>query len=404
MFGNRVRLFRLLGIPISLDLSWLIILALVTWSLEQAFRERLMPQFYSETAASIPPSYYWIMGLIGALAFFVCVVLHELGHAIVARSLGMPIRGITLFLFGGVAELGDEPVSAGVEFLMAIAGPAVSLILAIGLAVLTWVGYNGGWAPEVVLVLGYLAAINGLVLVFNLIPAFPLDGGRVLRSILWAVTGKLRQATHWASVLGQGFAWLLIAVGILELFWGSFISGIWLGLIGWFLNNAARTSYQQVLIRQALQGEPVRHFMNAQPIVVPSSLDLRQWVEDYVYRYHRKAFPVVSDGHLEGVITTQALMQVPRGEWDRHTVGELMRHDVRALTIRPDADAVYALAKMQRTGSSRLLVTDEDRLVGIISLKDLLRFLNLKLELESASPANGVGGNNGEDHHEGKLA
>jgi Zn-dependent protease len=280
MFGNRVRLFRLLGIPISVDLSWLVILALVTWSLAQVFRVQLMPQFYPESVSGIRPATYWIMGLIGALAFFVCVVLHELGHAIVARSLGMPIRGITLFLFGGVAELGDEPASAGVEFLMAIAGPAVSLILAIVLAVLAWTGYNGGWAPEVVLVLGYLSFINGLVLVFNLIPAFPLDGGRVLRSMLWAVSGKLRQATHWASALGQGFAWLMIVLGVFEFFGGSIISGIWLGLIGLFLNHAARTSYQQVLIRQALQGEPVRHFMTTQPIVVPSSLDLRQWVED----------------------------------------------------------------------------------------------------------------------------
>jgi Zn-dependent protease/CBS domain-containing protein len=389
MFGNRMRLFRLLGIPISVDASWLIILALVTWSLAKIFRERLMPEFYA--GVNIPPSYYWIMGLIGALAFFVCVVLHELGHAVVARSLGMPIRGITLFLFGGVAELGDEPRSAGVEFLMASAGPAVTVILGIVLGLLAWVGYNAQWAPEVVLVLGYLSFVNGLVLVFNLIPAFPLDGGRVLRSILWAATGKLRQATHWASLLGQGFAWLMITVGILELFAGNFIGGIWLGLIGFFLNSAARSSYQQVLIRQALQGEPVRHFMNAEPIAVPSSLDLRHWVEDYVYRYHRKAFPVVSDGHLEGIITTQALAQLPRGEWDRHTVGEVMRHDVRALTIRPDDDAVHALVKMQRTGSSRLLVTEEDRLVGIITLKDLLRFLNLKLELENAPSVNGNG-------------
>jgi Zn-dependent protease/CBS domain-containing protein len=404
MFGTRWRLFRLLGIPISVDLSWLIILALVILSLAQVFRQELMPKFYPTEVAHIPPSYYWIMGLIGALAFFVCVVLHELGHAIVARSLGMPIRGITLFLFGGVAELGDEPVSAGVEFLMAIAGPAVSLILAIGLGVLAWIGYNGGWAPEVVLVVGYLAFINALLLAFNLIPAFPLDGGRVLRSILWAVTGNLRRATHWASVLGQGFAWLLIAFGIFQFFAGNWVSGIWLGLIGLFLNSAARSSYQQVLIRQALQGEPVRHFMNPQPIVVPSSLDLRQWVEDYVYRYHRKAFPVVSNGHLEGVITTQALMQIPRSEWDRHTVAEMMRHDVRALTVRPDADALVALAKMQRTGSSRLLVTEDDRLVGIISLKDLLRFLNLKLELDGTPPVNGVGPNNGVEDQEEKLA
>jgi Zn-dependent protease len=386
MFGTRWRLFRLLGIPISLDASWLVILALLTLSLTEMFPE-LMRKYYPGTV-SVAPYYYWIMGLVAALAFFVCVLLHELGHAIVARSQGMPIRGITLFLFGGVAELGDEPVSAGTEFLMAIAGPVVSVILALVLWGLALVGYHAGWPPEVVIVLGYLGSINGLVLVFNLIPAFPLDGGRVLRSILWAATGKLRQATYWASLLGQAFAWLLIGCGVVQFFWENWLSGIWLGLIGFFLNNAARSAYQQVLIRQALQGEPVRHFMNLQPIVVPPSLDLRRWVEDYVYRYHRKTFPVVADGHLEGIITTQALAQVPRAEWEQHTVGELMRPDVRALTISPNSDALQALAKMQRTGSSRLLVTEGDHLIGIISLKDLLRFLNLKLELEGA-PENG---------------
>jgi Zn-dependent protease/CBS domain-containing protein len=399
MFGTRWRLFRLLGIPISLDASWLIILALLTLSLGQMFPQ-LMEKYYPGVAPYAPYE-YWIMGLIAALAFFACVLLHELGHAVVARSMGMPIRGITLFLFGGVAELGEEPVSAGTEFAMAVAGPAVSLLLVIVLGLLCLVGSHAGWPPGVVIVLGYLAGVNGLVLVFNLIPAFPLDGGRVLRSILWGATGKLRQATRWASALGQGFAWLLIACGIVQFFAGQWLSGIWLGLIGFFLNNAARSSYQQVLIRQALQGEPVRHFMNPQPITVPPSLDLRTWVEDYVYHYHRKVFPVVADGHLQGVITTQALTEIPRSEWDQHSVGELMRHDIGALTIRPDADALQAFAKMQRTGSSRLLVTEGDHLVGIISLKDLLRFLNLKLELEGApEPSRGPSNSHEDLAHE----
>lgn len=402
MFGTRWRLFRLLGIPISLDASWLIILALLTLSLSQMFPE-LLEKFYYGVRPSISPYYFWAMGLIAALAFFVCIVLHELGHAVVARSLGMSIRGITLFLFGGVAELGDEPVSAGTEFLMAIAGPAVSLLLAIVLGVAASVGYNSGWAPEIVIVLGYLASINALVLIFNLIPAFPLDGGRVLRSILWAATGKLRKATYWASLLGQGFAWVLIAWGIVQFFSGAWLSGVWLGMIGLFLNNAARSSYQQVIIRQALQGEPVRRFMNPQVILVPPTLDLARWVEDYVYRYHRKAFPVVANGKLEGVITTQALTQIPRAEWGQHTVGEMMRHDVRALTIRPDADALHALAKMQRSGSSRLLITEDDQVLGIISLKDLLRFLNLKLELEGMPPENGLARTPGPESHEETL-
>ncbi|HWG45854.1 MAG TPA: site-2 protease family protein [Gemmataceae bacterium] len=385
MFGRRWRLFRLRGIPISLDASWLIILALLTLSIASLF-PTLMREYFGDAAPALPPYAYWFMGLIAALAFFGCILLHEMGHAIVARSRGMSIRGITLFLFGGVAELEDEPPSAATEFLMAIAGPTVSVLLGIGFALLTGIGYYGGWTPPVLMVLGYLALINLLVLAFNLIPAFPLDGGRVFRSILWAATGDLRRATLWASRAGQAFAWLLIFWGVMQFFTGNWLGGIWTGLIGLFLNNAAQSSYQQVLIRQALHGEPVRRFMNGEPIVVPPALDLRRWVEDFVYRYHHKAFPVVSDGHLEGCITTQALADIPRGQWDQHTVGEVMRHDLRTITIPPDADALDALGRMRRTGSSRLLVVERGRLIGMVSLKDLLRFLSLKIELEDSGP------------------
>jgi CBS domain-containing protein len=264
---------------------------------------------------------------------------------------------------------------------MAIAGPIVSAVLGGVFWLLAGLGEGASWLPSVVLVLAYLAEINLIVLVFNLIPAFPLDGGRVLRSILWGATGNLRRATRWASSLGQVFAWVLIILGVLRFFAGDWWGGLWTGLIGMFLNNAARSSYQQLLVRDALAGEPVRHFMTSEPIVVPPTLDLQHWVEDYVYRYHRKVFPVASNGHLDGFISTQALSRLPREEWSRHTVGELMRHDLRTISIPPTADALTALSKMQRTGSSRLLVTDGERLLGIVSLKDLLRFLNLKIEL-----------------------
>jgi CBS domain-containing protein len=276
----------------------------------------------------------------------------------------------------------SEPGSALSEFLMAIAGPIVSGILALIFWLLAGIGEDQGWPVALQVFLILLWQINLMVLIFNLVPAFPLDGGRVLRSILWGAMRNLRRATHVAALLGQGFAWFLIAIGILYLFNpATLVSGIWLGLIGLFLNRAAQASYQQVLVRQALKGEPVRRFMNPEPVVVPPTMDLRSWVENYVYRHHRKMFPVVTEGHLQGVIGTRRLAEIPREEWDRHQVGEVMRQDVRPLSISPDTDALDALSRMQQTGSSRLLVVEGDHLVGIVSLKDLLRFLNLKMEL-----------------------
>jgi Zn-dependent protease/CBS domain-containing protein len=371
MFNHRWRLFRLLGVPISLDASWLIILFLLSWTLITVFAQEV------PGLATID---YTVMGVGAALAFFVCIVLHELGHALVARAVGIPMRGITLFLFGGVAEMEDEPPSAGSEFLMAIAGPAVSAVLTL----IFWLWSGVTENPALGSPLSYLARINLAVLIFNMVPAFPLDGGRVLRSGLWAVLGSLRRATYWAALFGQGFAWLLIGLGILELFSGLVFPGIWLCLIGIFLNKAARGSYQQILLRQALKGEPVSKFMNPAPIVVPPELDLRHLVEDYVYQFHRKMYPVTSNGHLAGVVTTRALADFPRQEWDKHTVAEVMQSDLDPISIAPSADALQALGAMQRTGSSRLLVMEGDKLLGIVSLKDLLRFLDLKIELENS--------------------
>jgi len=370
MFGRRWRLFRLLGIPISVDASWLIILALLTWTLFNLF---------NEAVPGLSLTVYVLMGLGAALAFFTCIVLHELGHALTARAVGIPMSGITLFLFGGVAEMEDEPRSALSEFLMAIAGPAVSAVL----AALFWLASSLTEAPAIAFPLRYLAVINLTVLIFNLVPAFPLDGGRVLRSMLWGLTGNLRRATYWSSLLGQAFAWLLIWFAILNFFAGHVVQGVWLGLIALFLKSAAQGGYQQVLVRQTLRGEPVSRFMTREPIVVPPNLDLRTWVEDFVYRCHRKQFPVASKGSVAGVIGTQALAKYPRAEWPNHTVAEAMQPDVAALSIAPNADALQALAQMRRTESSRLLVMDGDHLVGVVSLKDLLRFLDLKLELDN---------------------
>jgi Zn-dependent protease/CBS domain-containing protein len=384
MSGTRWQLFRLLGIPICVDASWLIILALLTWTLMNFFREAV---------PGLPPAAYGLLGAGVALAFFTCIVLHELGHAVVARATGLRVRGITLFLFGGVAELAEEPSAAGAEFLMAIAGPLVSAVLGGGFWLLASLGGAAGWPPEVVIALTYLAWINLTVLVFNLVPAFPLDGGRVLRAAMWGLLGSLRRATYWAALFGQGFACVLIGLGVLHFFAGQVFQGVWLGLIGLFLNNAARASYEQVLVRQTLGGTPVARLMTARPIVVPPELDLRQWVEDYVYRHHRKAFPVVSGDRLEGLISIEALSRYSRAEWDRHTVAEAMARNLEGMSIPPDADALQALAQMQASGSSRLLVVEGGRLLGIVSIRDLLDVMQLKLELEDGrdKPEDGSG-------------
>jgi Zn-dependent protease/CBS domain-containing protein len=382
MPSTRWRLFRLLGIPIRIDVSWFIILVLLTGTLLLLFRQEL---------PDVGLGVCSLLALGTALIFFSCIVLHELGHALVARAIGIPIRGITLFLFGGVAEFGGEPESAWSEFIMAAAGPVVSAVLTALFAVAAVLGSDAGWPAALLLMLGYLAFINLMILMFNMVPAFPLDGGRILRAILWGLSRSLRRSTRWASFLGRAFAWVLIAVGMLQFLDGHLFQGVWLTVIGVFLNHAARASYEQVLLRQALLGEPVSRFMTPSPIVVPPSTDLRHWVEDYVYRFHRKAFPVTSNGHVEGVISTPELARFPHGEWERHTVAEVMRRDVEALSIPPDGDALDALARMQRTGSNRLLVTDHDHLVGVVSLKDLLDFLDLKVQRDDSDAASADG-------------
>jgi Zn-dependent protease/CBS domain-containing protein len=383
MLGTRHRLFPLLGVPISVDASWLVIFALLTLSLANAF-PAMLHDYFPRTGAQPDSLTYWVMGLVTALAFFTCIVLHELGHALAARAQGIPIRGITLFLFGGVAELGDEPPSPGSEFWMAIAGPGVTVVL----TALFWfgavLGYYAGWPHPLVIVLAYLATINGIVLVFNLVPALPLDGGRVLRSILWKTSGSFRTATSWAARAGTFFAGCLIALGIVQFFASHWLAGVWTALIGLFLHNAAQRGYHQATLRQALRGEPVSRFMRPNPIVVPASIDLLQWVEDFLYRYDQTTFPVVSGDQLKGFIETRVLNRVPRSEWPNRSVSELMRTDIDALAISPETDALDALTKMLRSDLSCLVVTKGDDVLGTVCLHDLLRFLHLTLDLGEA--------------------
>jgi len=231
-------------------------------------------------------------------------------------------------------------------------------------------------------VLSYLWVINLVLAAFNLVPAFPLDGGRVLRSLLWGYSKRLTWATRIASRIGSGFGFLLMLLGVLFFIRGDLVGGIWWFLIGMFVRSASAGSYQQLLTKQVLAGHPVRQFMQENPIAVPYQISIQQLVEDYVYRHHFKMFPVLEGERLVGCITTGQIKELSRSEWNQHTVKELSSGCSQENTISPDTDATDALSQMHRTHNSRLMVVEGDRLVGIIALKDLLGFLSLKLDLE----------------------
>ncbi len=371
---RRIPLFKLFGFEVRLDLSWLFIGALITWSLAKGFFPQRFADLSSET--------YWWMGLAATLGIFASIVFHELCHSLVARRFGLEIKGITLFIFGGVAEMEGEPRSAVAEFTMALAGPLSSVVLALALYGGRVVGRWFDLPLPVWGVLSYLSYMNFLLAGFNLIPAYPLDGGRVLRSILWKWKRDLVWATRIASRIGSAFGSFLIILGLWYMLTGHLFNGFWWLLIGSFLRTASQSSYRQVITRQALEGTQVRRFMRTDPVTVPPSLTLDRLVEEFLLRHHHKLYPVTDEGRLVGCITTQQVSLVPREEWPRRTVGELASGCNADNTIIPDLDAMAALARMNRTGKSRLMVVEGGKLVGIITLKDIMGYLAVKLELE----------------------
>jgi Zn-dependent protease len=374
MFGKGIRLFSLAGFEVRLDPSWLVIAVLATWSLAAGFFPRQI-EGLSQTA-------YWIMGVVGALGLFASIVLHEFGHSVVARRYGMPMKGITLFIFGGIAEMGDEPPGPKAEFWVAVAGPIVSALIAISGWALHVSSQAAGFPAPVHGVVYYIAIINTALVLFNMVPAFPLDGGRVLRSFLWARRGSLRQASSTTSRIGAGFGLGLIALGVVNFIAGSFVGGIWYVLLGLFLRGAANQGYQQVVLRDALSGSSIRRFTNDQPVTVSPDTSVQKLIDDYVLRYHHKMFPVTRNGHLLGAVRLDQVKDIPPDERDRHTVEEIVTPPDEANSIDADADAVQALAAMHKARGSRMMVVKADKLEGILSLKDLQEFLALKLELE----------------------
>ncbi|MDD5553928.1 MAG: site-2 protease family protein, partial [Candidatus Omnitrophica bacterium] len=325
---------------------------------------------------------YWWMGIGGSLGLFLSIVFHEAVHSLVARRFGMEMRGITLFIFGGIAHMSQEPPDPKAEFLMAAAGPASSIFLGFvfHLAALA-LPLN----PQTIGMIGllrYLRWINWALAVFNLLPAFPLDGGRILRSALWKWKNDINFATRISSRLGSVFGFVISFLGVLNIFAGAFIAGMWWLLIGMFLRGASQASYQNLLIVRAFKGETVGHFMQAEPVTVPLSISVRKLIEDYIYKYHHKMFPVVEEDKLVGCVSTREIKEVPKQEWEEKKVKDIVKKCSPGNTVSPDTDAMTALSIINRTKNGRLLVTEGDKLAGIITLKDLMGFFSLKIDLE----------------------
>jgi len=378
MFGRTYTLFKMFGFAVRVDASWLIIAVLITWSLAAMVFPHQQP--------GLSHVEYWLMGIAGAFLLFASIIVHEFAHSLVARRSGLAMKGITLFIFGGVAEMEREPSSAKAEFQMAIAGPLTSVAVGVVFFILA-LALRGSWPVAVVGVFTYLYWINWVLAAFNMIPAFPLDGGRVLRALLWQWKGNIWEATRIASTIGSGFGVLLIAYGVYRLlFFGDFIGAVWLFLIGMFLRSVAQGSYQQLIVQRMLEGEPIRRFMNTNPVTVPPALSLEDLVEHYIYKYHYKMFPVVNESNdLLGCVTTKEVKAIPRGEWARNSVQAVMRASCAEDIVTPDTDAIKALTQMKKTQNSRLMVVDNGQLAGVLTLKDLLDFLSSKIELESGS-------------------
>lgn len=369
--------FTVFGVRLRIHISWLIIAVLIAWSLASGS----LPAVYE----GLPSGSYWAMALMIVVGLAVSILLHELAHTVVGRAMGMAVDRITLFVFGGVAELRDEPRSAGAELAMAIAGPAFSLAFSAVLAFAAGAAEAAGGPEEAVNALGYLGAVNLALAVFNLLPAFPMDGGRVLRAILWMLRRDLTTATRQAARTGQGVALLLMAGGAASALTSDVSGGLWLILIGLFVHGAASGELTQLEARAAFAGHRVSELMVRAVETVPADLTLDRFVDERLLASRHGVYPVVSGGRWVGVLESAALLAVPRERWAETTAGEICRPAEATPRVGPTEDLAVALERMQRAEATRLMVAEGETLVGLLTLKDLLARLQLQRRFGSAA-------------------
>ncbi|GAV32321.1 hypothetical protein sll0528 [Coriobacteriaceae bacterium EMTCatB1] len=355
----------LFGIPIEVNASWLLVFFLVSVGLATSYFPQALP--------GLPATAYAALAFGTALAFFASIVLHELAHSLVARAGGLRIKRVTLFVFGGVSQMEEEPRSPLRELAMAIAGPATSFLL--GLLGLVAVASLGERMPELARVpLEYLTFINFSVAAFNLLPGFPLDGGRVLRALLWALTKDVLRATRWATRTGQAIGYGLVAVAVYLVLQGQ-LDAIWLAIMGWFITTLAANAYAQQVIRAQLAAVPLESIMSSPVVTVPAETPISEVAEAYVLGGRHSRYPVVEDGRVVGLLDLHAVRSVPRQAWSSKTVGELAVHDLSRAVAAPSASVESILPSLEPDGPGAVLVVEDGRLAGIVTRGDVIRLL-----------------------------
>lgn len=382
------RIGKIFGINVHIDWSWLLIFTLISWSLASFFGQS-HPEWTGMTQ--------WIMAVLAALLFFISVLAHELAHSIMAKARGIPVRNITLFLFGGVSNIQKEPNSPMSELIITIVGPLTSFLL--GAAFLTLGTANAGLrdismitSPGVILsqlgpastILMWVGSVNILVGLFNLIPGFPLDGGRILRSILWGITNDLVKATRWASWVGQAVAWMLILAGMSMLFGiqipflgSGLINGLWIIFIGWFLQNAAAQSYQKIVIQDILEDVPVKRIMSTDVPVVPANITIEDLIDNYIMQSDNRTFIVFDEEKMAGLVTVDDVRKVSRDSRQSVLVREIMTPSKEVIAVAPEEDASQALDRLQNQDITQLPVVQGNKVVGVLRQKDIIRWLEL---------------------------
>lgn len=357
------------GIQIEVNGSWLVIFGLVTYMLATNYFPQNYPDWH--------PVLRWLMGSIIALLLFVSVLLHELSHSLVSKSLGIQVKKISLFIFGGIAQIEKEPDSPGKELKIGIAGPAMSVFLFIFLTLLANIIANFG-APEIILVpLTYIAQVNLILAIFNMVPAFPMDGGRVLRALIWHFSGNLQKATKISSSMGGLFGYFLIFTGIFWVMTGDIINGIWFILIGWFINQASHASYQQTVMSNLFDEIRVSAFMTAKVIAVDYHISVQELVDSYFYNFKFTSFPVKRFDEVIGIVNLDRVRSVPREAWKQTTAGGITTPLEDNLVVSPNDTVSTAMTKIFGNSIGRVLVMDQAALIGIVSRTDILNYLRI---------------------------